>query len=142
MTNIIKSELSFSDTVKKYSDRFSEKVAHSARAIYDISEQQRQQQDVLNEMLAEAAEEKRQYQELQSAGANANIETRDQLIEQNELLRKQLTEQTEINQRLEHEFHMGAKEAVITRNIAYWSLGVGITGVVVAIVAIFVGVWV
>ena len=89
---------------------------------------------------AEAAEEKRQYQELQSAGAKANIESRDQLIEQNELLRKQLTEQTEINQRLEHEFKMGAREAVITRKIAYWSLGVGIAGVVVAIIAIFVGV--
>ena len=137
MANIIKSELSFSDTVKKYSDRFSEIAAHSARAIYDISEQQRQQQDALNEMLAEAAEEKRQYQELQSAGAKANIETRDQLIEQNELLRKQLTEQTEINQRLEHEFQMGAREAVITRQIAYWSLGVGIAGVVVALIALF-----
>ena len=135
MANSIKSELSFSDTVKKYSDRFSEIAAHSARAMYDISE--RQQQDALNEMLAEAAEEKRQYQELQSAGAKANIETRAQLIEQNELLRKQLSEQTEINQRLEREFAMGAREAVTTRNIAYWSLGVGIVGVVVALVSIF-----
>ena len=77
------------------------------------------------------------YRNLQSAGAKANIETRDQLIEQNELLRKQLTEQTEISQRLEREFAMGAREAVITRKIAYWSLGVGIAGVVVALIALF-----
>ena len=76
------------------------------------------------------------YRNLQSEGAKANIETRDQLIEQNELLRKQLTEQTEINQRLEREFAMGAREAVITRKIAYWSLGVGIAGVIVAVVAL------
>ena len=141
MANGFKSELSLSDTVKKYSDRFSQVAAHSARAIYDMAEQQRQQQEALNEVLAKAAEEKRQYQELQSAGAKANIETRDQLIEQNELLKRQLSEQTEINQRLEHEFEMGAREAVITRKIAYWSLGVGITGVVVAIIAILVGVF-
>ena len=137
MANSIKSELSFSDTVKKYSDRFSEIAVHSARAMYDISEQQRKQQDALNEMFAKAAEEKRQYQELQSTGAKANIESRDKLIEQNELLKKQLTEQTEINQRLEREFAMGAREAVITRKIAYWSLGVGIAGVVVALIALF-----
>ena len=139
MANSIKSELSVSDTVKKYSDRFSEIVGHSARAMYDISERQRQQQNALNEMLAEVAEEKRQYQELQTEGAKANIESRDQLIEQNELLRKQLTEQIEINQRLEHEFKMGAREAVITRRIAYWSLGVGIVGVIIAIISLFRG---
>ena len=85
-------------------------------------------------------EEKKRRIELQDAGAQASIEARDQLIAQNELLKKQLTEQTEINQRLGHEFKMGAREAVKTRKIAYWSLGVGILGVVVAIVAIFVGV--
>ena len=137
MANSIKSELSVSDTVKKYSDRLSQVAAHSARAMYDISERQRQQQNTLNEMLAEAAEEKRQYQELQTEGAKANIESRDQLIEQNELLRKQLTEQIEINQRLEHEFKMGAREAIITRKIAYWSLGVGIAGIVIALIALF-----
>ena len=139
MANCIKSELSFSDTVKKYSDRFSEIAVHSARAMYDISEQQRKQQDALNEMLAEAAEEKRQYQELQSTGAKANIESRDKLIEQNELLRKQLTEQMEINQRLECEFEMGAREAVITRKIAYWSLVVGITGIICSVISFFRG---
>ena len=136
MANSIKSELSFSDTVKKYSDRFSEMAAHSARAIYDISEQQRQQQDALNEMLAEAAEEKRQYQKLQSAGAKANIETRDQLIEQNELLRKQLSEQTEINQRLEHEFAMGAREVVFTRRKANWSLIIAIVSLIMTTISI------
>ena len=139
MANGFKSELSLSDTVKKYSDRFSQVAAHSARAIYDMAEQQRQQQEALNEVLAKAAEEKRQYQELQSAGAQASIDSRDKLIEQNELLRKQLTEQTEINQRLEHEFKMGAREAVITRRIAYWSLGVGIVGVIIAIISLFRG---
>ena len=140
MANSIKSELSFSDTVKKYSDRFSQVAAHSARAMYDISERQRQQQNALNEMLAEVAEEKRQYQELQTEGAKANIESRDQLIEQNELLRKQLTEQTEINQNLKHEFTMGAREAAITRRKANWSLGIGIAGLFVAIIAAVVGV--
>lgn len=92
--------------------------------------------DALNEMLAEAAEEKRQYQELQSAGAKANIESRDQLIEQNKLLRKQLTEQTEINQRLEHEFQMGTREAVITRRKANWSLILAIISLLVTIISI------
>ena len=73
------------------------------------------------------------YRNLQSAGAQANIEAY-------KVLKQQLAEQTEINQRLEREFAMGAREAVITRKIAYWSLGVGIAGVVVAIIAIFVGV--
>ena len=82
------------------------------------------------------AEAKAKQLKLQTASAIANIESRDQLIEQNELLRKQLTEQTEINQRLEREFAMGAREAVITRKIAYWSWGVGIAGVIVAVVAL------
>ena len=55
MANSIKSELSVSDTVKKYSDRLSQVAAYSARAMYDISERQRQQQNALNEMLAEAS---------------------------------------------------------------------------------------
>lgn len=83
------------------------------------------------------AEQRRKHLQLQEDSARANIETRDQLFEQNELLRKQLSEQTEINQRLEYEFKMGAREAVITRKIACWSLGVGIVGVVVALVSIF-----
>ena len=109
---------------------------NSARAQRDFYEQDQKQREIFKSI----AEEGQKYRDLQSEGAKANIETRDQLIEQNELLRKQLTEQTEINQRLEREFAMGAREAVITRKIAYWSLGVGIAGVVVAVVAIFVGV--
>ena len=81
-------------------------------------------------------EEKRRHLELQDAGAQASVETRNKLIEQNELLRKQLTEQTEINQRLEREFAMGAREAVITRKIAYWSLVIGIFGLLVAITSL------
>ena len=77
------------------------------------------------------------YRNLQTAGALANIESRDQLIEQNKLVIKQLAEQTEISQRLEREFEMGAREAVITRKIAYWSLGVGIAGIVIALIALF-----
>ena len=50
-----------------------------------------------------------------------------------------MIEQTKINQRLEHEFKMGAREAVITRRIAYWSLGVGIVGVIIAIISLFRG---
>ena len=63
------------------------------------------------------------YRNLQSAGAQANIEAY-------KVLKQQLAEQTEINQRLEREFAMGAREAVITRKIAYWSLSVGIAGLV------------
>lgn len=70
------------------------------------------------------------YRNLQSTGAQANIEAY-------KLLKQQLAEQTEINLRLEHEFQMGARETVITRKIAYWSLGVGIAGVVVALIALF-----
>ena len=69
------------------------------------------------------------YRNLQSAGAQANIEAY-------KVLKQQLAEQTEINQRLEREFAMGAREAVITRKIAYWSLSVGIASVIVAVVAL------
>ena len=69
------------------------------------------------------------YRNLQSAGAQANIEAY-------KVLKQQLAEQTEINQRLERKFAMGAREAVITRKIAYWSLGMGIAGIIVAVVAL------
>ena len=91
------------------------------------------------EMLCDSMNRQAECEMWQTEGAKANIETRDKLIEQNELLRKQLTEQTKINQRLEHEFKMGAREAVITRRIAYWSLGVGIVGVIIAIISLFRG---
>ena len=85
------------------------------------------------------ADEAQKHRDLLAVGAKANIESRDQLIEQNELLRKQLSEQTEINQRLEYEFKMGAREAVITRKISYWSLFFGIVGVVMAMIALIRG---
>lgn len=82
------------------------------------------------------AEEKRRHLELQDAGARASVETREQLLEQNKILKLQLQEQTEINQRLEYEFKMGAREAVVTRKIAYWSLIIGIFGLFVAIMSL------
>lgn len=85
------------------------------------------------------AEKKRCYLELREAGAQASIETRDQLLEQNKVLKLQLSEQTKINQRLEREFKMGAREAVITRKIAYWSLGVGIAGIICSVISFFRG---
>ena len=101
----------------------------TARQLSEICERDR----ILQQAREKAVAENIAHRNLQSAGAQANIEAY-------KVLKQQLAEQTEINQRLEHEFKMGAIEAVITRKIAYWSLGVGITGVVVAIVAIFVGV--
>ena len=77
----------------------------------------------------EEARRKREHRELQAAGAKASVES-------NKLLKQQLAEQTEINQRLEHEFKMGAREAIITRRISYLSLAVGITGVLLAITAL------
>ena len=82
------------------------------------------------------AEQRREHLQLQEDSARANIETRDQLFEQNELLRKQLSEQTEINQRLEYEFQMGAREAVITRRKANWSLILAIISLIVTIISI------
>ena len=108
---------------------------NSARAVQDLYEQDK----IQRERLERIAEDGQRFRDLQSAGAKANIESRDQLIEQNKLLRKQLTEQTEINQQLEYEFKMGAREAVITRKISYWSLFFGIVGVVMAIIALIRG---
>ena len=108
---------------------------NSARAAAEHIKARRSEYEMLRDSMNRQAE----CEMWQTEGAKANIETRDKLIEQNELLRKQLTEQTEINQRLEHEFKMGAREAVITRRIAYWSLGVGIVGVIIAIISLFRG---
>ena len=98
----------------------------SARQLAEICERDR----ILQQAREKAVAENIAHRNLQSAGAQANIEAY-------KVLKQQLAEQTEINRRLEHEFKMGAREAVITRKIAYWSLGVGITGVVVALVSIF-----
>ena len=71
------------------------------------------------------AEQRREHLQLQEDSARANIETRDQLFEQNE-----------INQRLEYEFKMGAREAVITRRKANWSLILAIISLIVTIISI------
>ena len=105
---------------------------NSAQAAAEHMKARKSEYEMLRDVMTRRAE----CEMWQTEGAKANIETRDQLIEQNELLRKQLSEQTEINQRLEREFEMGAREAVITRKIAYWSLSVGIAGVIVAVVAL------
>lgn len=86
------------------------------------------------------AEQRREHLQLQEDSARANIETRDQLFEQNELLRKQLSEQTEINQRLEYEFQMGAREAVITRRKANWSLILAIISLIYC--SLFCGIYI
>lgn len=124
------------DFMKTHADKFSQ-IANSARGVHEVYEQEQKRFDTINNILEEVAEENQVYRDWQLAGVQANIESRDHLLEQNALLRKQLAEQTEINQRLEREFAMGAREAVITRKIAYWSLGIGIAGVVVALIALF-----
>ena len=101
---------------------------NSARALHDVSRLQQRAQSAIDEIEMQ----KRKHYELQEASANANIESY-------KLLKQQLEEQTEINQRLEHEFKMGAREAVITRRIAYWSLAIGMIGVILAIISFFKG---
>ena len=123
--------LSFDDFLKN--NPLPIEAINSAQAAAEHMKARKSEYEMLRDVMTRRAE----CEMWQTEGAKANIETRDQLIEQNELLRKQLSEQTEINQRLEYEFKMGAKEAVITRKIAYWSLGVGIAGVVVALIALF-----
>lgn len=104
----------------------------SARQLAEICERGR----ILQQAREKAVAENIAHRNLQTAGALANIESRDQLIEQNKLVIKQLAEQTEISQRLEREFAMGAREAVITRKIAYWSLVIGVFGLFVAIMSL------
>ena len=82
------------------------------------------------------AVEAQKHRDLLAVGAKANIESRDQLIEQNELLKKQLSEQTEINQRLEREFAMGAREVVFTRRKANWSLLIAIVSLIMTTISI------
>ena len=127
------SVLSFADFLKN--NPLPIDAINSAQAAAEHMKARKSEYEMLRDVMTRRAE----CEMWQTEGAKANIESRDQLIEQNELLRKQLTEQTEINQRLEHEFKMGAREAVITRRIAYWSLGVGIVGVIIAIISLFRG---
>ena len=129
--HITTSILSFADFLKN--NPLPIEAINSAQAAAEHMKARKSEYEMLRDVMTRRAE----CEMWQTEGAKANIETRDQLIEQNELLRKQLSEQTEINQRLEYEFKMGAREAVITRKIAYWSLGVGIAGVVVALIALF-----
>ena len=102
----------------------------SARELDHINESMRRAQAIGDEV----ARRQREHREIQEAGAKASVES-------NKLLKQQLAEQTEINQRLEHEFKMGAREAVITRRIAYWSLGIGATGALLAIIALIKNIW-
>ena len=125
--------LSFADFLKN--NPLPIEAINSAQAAAEHMKARKSEYEMLRDVMTRRAE----CEMWQTEGAKANIETRDKLIEQNELLRKQLTEQTEINQRLEREFAMGAREAVITRKIAYWSLGVGIVGVIIAIISLFRG---
>ena len=127
------SVLSFADFLKNNPLPMEE--INSARAAAESGNARESEYEMLRDVMTRRAE----CEMWQTEGAKANIETRDQLIEQNELLRKQLAEQTEINQLLEYEFKMGAREAVITRKISYGSLFFGIVGVVMAIIALIRG---
>ena len=96
---------------------------HSARWAHDLFEAEQRQRKILDE----AGKAMQKHREIQEAGAKANVES-------HKLLKQQLAEQAEINQRLEREFKMGAREAVITRRIAYWSLAVGIVSLIVTVI--------
>ena len=96
---------------------------HSARWEHDLFEAEQRQREILDE----AGKAMQKHRELQEAGAKASVESY-------KLLQQQMAEQTEINRRLENEFEMGAREAVITRRIAYWSLAVGIVSFIATII--------
>ena len=102
--------------------------AHSAQNLNHIIDLTQRMQAASDEI----ARQRKAHLELQDAGAKASVKS-------HKLLKRQLAEQTEINQRLEHEFKMGAREAVITRRMAYWSLVVSAIGVAIAILAFFRG---
>lgn len=97
----------------------------SARQLAEICERDR----ILQQAREKAVAENIAHRNLQSAGAQANIEAY-------KVLKHQLAEQTEINQRLEHEFKMGAREAVITRKKTNWSLAIAIISLIVTIISI------
>ena len=128
--HITTSILSFADFLKN--NPLPIEAINSARAAAEHVKARESEYEMLRDVMTCRAE----CEMWQTEGAKANIETRDQLIEQNELLRKQLAEQTEINQNLKHEFAMGAREAVITRKIAYWSLIIGGLGLLIAIISL------
>ena len=122
--------LSFADFLKN--NPLPIEAINSAQAAAEHMKARKSEYEMLRDVMTRRAE----CEMWQTEGAKANIETRDQLIEQNELLRKQLTEQTEINQRLEHEFKMGARETVIARRKANWSLAIAIISLIVTIISI------
>jgi len=97
----------------------------SARQLAEICERDR----ILQQAREKAVAENIAHRNLQSAGAQANIEAY-------KVLKQQLAEQTEINQRLEHEFKMGARETVIARRKANWSLAIAIISLIVTIISI------
>ena len=99
----------------------------SARQLAEICERDR----ILQQACEKAVAENIAHRNLQSAGAQANIEAY-------KLLKQQLSEQTEINQRLEREFAMGAREAVITRKKTNWSLTIAIISLIVTIISIII----
>ena len=97
----------------------------TARQLSEICERDR----ILQQACEKAVAENIAHRNLQSAGAQANIEAY-------KVLKQQLAEQTEINQRLEHEFKMGARETVIVRRKANWSLAIAIISLIVTIISI------
>ena len=97
----------------------------SARQLFEICERDR----ILQQAREKAVAANIAHRNLQSAGAQANIEAY-------KVLKQQLAEQTEINQRLEHEFKMGARETVIARRKANWSLAIAIISLIVTIISI------
>ena len=130
--HITTSILSFADFLKN--NPLPIEAINSAQAAAEHMKARKSEYEMLRDVMTRRAE----CEMWQTEGAKANIETRDQLIEQNELLRKQLTEQTEINQRLEREFAMGAREAVITRKKTNWSLTIAIISLIVTIISIII----
>ena len=74
----------------------------------------------------EQVEEKRR-QEIQIAGAKANIESY-------QLLQQQLAKQVEINQRLEHEFRASGRKSNIALLVSILSFFVGFASLIVSII--------
>ena len=80
--------------------------------------------------LAKYNEEKQKeemLQNLQTAGAKANIESY-------QLLQQQLAKQVEINQRLEHEFRTSGRKSNIALLVSILSFFVGFASLIVSII--------
>ena len=85
---------------------------HSAMSLKDYSEEKQKEKEIQN---------------LQAAGAKANIESY-------KLLQQQLAKQVEINQRLEHEFRASGKKSNIALLVSILSFFVGLTSLIVSII--------